>query len=230
MITIARLAMDYATYQLRHGRFSRFEQSQRPEYPNFYYLGYGKLAEMIAGTRAVPDLGILEIKYKDAFAGRVLRVYQQVDRIMSDVWETGTYAEVWNDETQAVESFYVGGYSNGGSYYSKAEADAGEEIQAKAAAWKAAKEAKAAAERAEREAELEARTFRSGKRVKVARGRKIPIGTEGVIFWMGVDNWGKQKLGIATSDRKVGGKFADVQWVAASNCDIVRAQEAAAVA
>lgn len=231
MITVANLGFDYAAWSLRNNRYGRFPVEQRPACGKFDNMNCGKVGEMVAGTRAVPDLGKLEIRHQNAFAGKVLRVYQQSVQVMSDIWEYCTYAEVWNDEAQRVENFCLGGvngYDN--REYIKADADASDEIQATAAAWKKAKADEAAAERAAREAELEARTFRTGKRVRVARGRKIPIGKEGVIFWMGVDNWGKQKLGIATSERKVGGKFADVQWVAASNCDIIRAQEAGAVA
>lgn len=34
------------------------------------------------------------------------------------------------------------------------------------------------------------------KLVKVVKGRKVPIGTEGEICWMGVDSFGNKKVGI----------------------------------
>lgn len=41
-----------------------------------------------------------------------------------------------------------------------------------------------------RELEEENKTVRVGKQIRVVRGRKIPIGTEGKVFWMGDKGFG----------------------------------------
>lgn len=59
-----------------------------------------------------------------------------------------------------------------------------------------------AAYRRKREAEIEANTYRLHKLVKVVRGRKVPIGTEGEISWMGETPYGP-RIGIRLLDGTV---------------------------
>lgn len=54
-------------------------------------------------------------------------------------------------------------------------------------AWKAARAAEARAARVT----LEAKTPRLGKTVRVVRGRKVPIGTVGVVAWVGADRFAR---------------------------------------
>lgn len=64
-------------------------------------------------------------------------------------------------------------------------------------------------------ADLEdAATPRKGKRVRVVRGRKVPRGTEGVVIWLGVDDWGKARLGLKDAD-------GNAHWTAASNVEVI---------
>ena len=49
-----------------------------------------------------------------------------------------------------------------------------------------------------------------GREVVVIKGRKVPIGTTGTVFWMGKDGWSNDKIGMRT----IGGT---VYWTAASN-------------
>lgn len=52
-----------------------------------------------------------------------------------------------------------------------------------------------------------------GSRVKVVKGRKVPIGTVGTVFWIGDNQWGEGKrLGIEGDD-------GETYWTAASNCE-----------
>jgi len=67
---------------------------------------------------------------------------------------------------------------------------------------------------------VEAATIRVGKTVQVVRGRKIPQGTRGIVFYQKEGRWGTQ-LGIRTSDRKEGRNWADAVWVAETNCAVV---------
>lgn len=50
-----------------------------------------------------------------------------------------------------------------------------------------------------------------GCTVEVFKGRKIPIGTTGTVFWKGIDGYGKKKIGIRT-------KTNETIFLAESNC------------
>ena len=50
--------------------------------------------------------------------------------------------------------------------------------------------------------------------MKVVKGRKVPIGFEGVVIWCGEDNWGKARIGIKNDAGKV-------EFTAASNAEVV---------
>jgi len=62
-----------------------------------------------------------------------------------------------------------------------------------------------------------------GDRVRVALGRKVAKGTEGTVFFMQAVSFSyyskEVKIGIATTDRKVNGRFADVAWTYLKNVD-----------
>lgn len=80
----------------------------------------------------------------------------------------------------------------------------------------------------------ERRTVRPDKWVRVVRGRKVKIGTEGLVFWTGDSQWGR-KVGIAIpqedgtfkKEKAVGryGKeyerYADVRWTYTKNCAVI---------
>lgn len=70
-----------------------------------------------------------------------------------------------------------------------------------------------------------------GQTYKVVRGRKVPIGTTGKVFWWGDKGWG-MSVGMNTSDRKdARGKNLDVVFVPLKNLEYVpNAQETAASA
>lgn len=56
--------------------------------------------------------------------------------------------------------------------------------------------------------------FPKGVTVKVYKGRKVPVGTQGVVFWTGSDNWGNTRLGIKTAEE-------ETVWVSADHCEII---------
>ena len=83
-------------------------------------------------------------------------------------------------------------------------------------------------------AALEARTPRQGKKVRVVRGRKVPKGTEGVIFWTQEQVFSPRfqngyrhgpdsvKIGIALDDtRNARGWYANVVWTYMANVEVV---------
>lgn len=82
--------------------------------------------------------------------------------------------------------------------------------------------------------EIEAKKPGIGKKVRVVRGRKVKIGTEGVIFWSQEQTftprfkhgWRKGpdtvKIGIAiTDERNDHGRLVNVVWTYAKNVEVV---------
>lgn len=60
-----------------------------------------------------------------------------------------------------------------------------------------------------------------GQTYKVVRGRKVPLGTTGKVFWFGDKGWG-MSVGLSTSDRKdPRGRNLDVVFVALKNLEYV---------
>lgn len=132
--------------------------------------------------------------------GRVLSLESRSDRIMSDVWDTGYYAIVWNDAANTPVDVYLGGQEFGP--IKQAEVDATPEAIAAYEAWLAAREAeRAAAEDARLEANAESRLREvvRGCPVMVTRGRKIPKGTTGRVFWIGQKQYGV-RVGFEADD------------------------------
>ena len=87
------------------------------------------------------------------------------------------------------------------------------QIQANEAAFKKKeRDARYEVYRAE-QAEKAAKTPAKGKKVKVVRGRKVPIGTVGQCFWVGQSTYG-ERLGLKTDS-------GDTVWVALSNCEAI---------
>ena len=66
---------------------------------------------------------------------------------------------------------------------------------------------------------LEEERLDFNKTVRVVKGRKIPIGTEGEIVWMGFDSFGKKRVGLRLLDGKK-------VYTAATNVKVVTLEEA----
>lgn len=90
------------------------------------------------------------------------------------------YAIVWNTEKSAPERI-VYASTRGWSYPNQATVDATEETLA---AYRAYQDQKRQ-EEIVRQAQREAATPSKGKTVKVIKGRKVPLGTVGTVFWLG---------------------------------------------
>lgn len=73
----------------------------------------------------------------------------------------------------------------------------------------AAEESRAA--EAARKAEIARKEPRKGRTIKVVKGRKVPVGTVGVCFWIGSSQWGDR---VGLKDSK-----GTVHWTAASNVE-----------
>lgn len=94
------------------------------------------------------------------------------------------FAVLWDDERgEPVEVEYAS--TRGWSYCCSAAVDATPEVAAAYETWLARRRAVA---RAQREHEDLTR-IDLGVRVRVARGRKVPVGTEGTVVWRGADQF-----------------------------------------
>lgn len=125
------------------------------------------------------------------------------------------YALVW-DEVQGRPEKVVYASTRGWTYPNHAEADATPEVVAKYEAWC---RAMAEAER-KRKADEEARRPAKDKRVKVVKGRKVPVGTTGVVFWVGAGMGGK-RVGFRTD-------AGEKHFTDASNVEVILDQAGAA--
>lgn len=93
------------------------------------------------------------------------------------------YAVVWDEETQEVTSVMYA--TTRCACDGDARADATPEVIAKASAWLKAWALNRVRVEMVHEAEQKARTVEIGSTVKVVRGKKVPVGTIGEVFWMG---------------------------------------------
>ena len=171
-----------------------------------------------------------------SYEGCVLEVWKGDYRAMSDVYTFATYATVWSFEKNEPVDILVNANFEldlSGRY---AEVDATDVV--KELFWAhcealSRKQEEDRRLRAANEAVKAAKAPNKGRIVQVVRGRKVPLGTIGYVFWTGTDSYGTAKLGIATSNRKAvmpGKKYAsfvDVVWCAASNCEALLDQTGA---
>lgn len=124
------------------------------------------------------------------------------------------YAIVWDPEKGAPDRVDYAS-TRGWTYPNGAHVDATPEVLAAYAAWREVQ--RRAAEK--RRAEQEERTIRRGKRVRVVKGRKVRVGTEGECFWQGHGFHGP-RIGIRTAD-------GQTIFLAESNCAVILTEEAA---
>lgn len=138
------------------------------------------------------------------------------------------YARVWNEEKQCVENVEYA-TTRAWTYLNSAVVDATPEVLAKADAWERAK----AAEVAEQVRKVRAKDCEKGRVVKVVKGKKVALGTTGVIFWFGEDYARPSRYGsphrhlIAhllpqSSNRKVGivDKDGNAHWTYEKNLQV----------
>lgn len=156
-----------------------------------------------------PDVvGYWEISYE----GKVLETRERNGYDDSDF-----YALVWDDDTNSVKSVDYA-TTRGWTYLNSASVDATDDVKAKAAAYYSAR----ALEALKDKAAADARKPAVGKSVKVVKGRKVPKGTEGVVFWVGPGKaYSYYAAKYGTPDR-VGFRTADGAsfFTAASNLEV----------
>lgn len=165
------------------------------------------------------DTRVVSLVGEPEYVGRVLDIYGKCERIMSDVWDTVSYAVVLLDDG-STKTIHLGTSEFGWDYEAKVDADAQTIADWKArvaAAEKAAHEARMKFEAEERAKQYEADCKRSalapikGRTVTVTKGRKVPVGTTGVVVWEGSDSYrGEARIGIKDAS-------GHVHYTAASN-------------
>ncbi len=151
--------------------------------------------------------------------GLVLEVYKKDYRAMSDVYTYGTFALVWSEKTQRADEVLVNANFECDSGYGHAEVDATPEVLS---SYDEAR-ARAAAERCRhdelvRQANEETRVHEPsiGMTMVVAKGRKVPKGTKGIVaaLWGGGGRVLLKPLGTSPAglkDRSVAGQWIDAR-------------------
>lgn len=132
------------------------------------------------------------------------------DRERNGYDDSDFYAVVWDEAAGTVRTVDYAStrYGGGGS----CQIDATEEVREKARAWYRPIVAEHIRKADEAKRAKQASHFRVGDVVRVARGRKVPKGTEGSIRWMGKSYYGGMRVMIVT---ETGEKF----FTAAKNLD-----------
>lgn len=159
------------------------------------------------------------VETKTTHEGLVMGTFTRCDRVMSDIYSDECYAQVWNPETNRVESIHIGGAFELNTRSGHAVVDIRPEyleihLGQVEADNKAREEAtiKARAERLRKQALDAHNRPEKGKTMRVIRGRKVPQGTTGKVFWMR-----EGRVGLALSDEKdERGWHKDVAWVDAA--------------
>ncbi len=142
-------------------------------------------------------------------------------RVMSDVWENVTYTKVWDPETDEVKtiSLYTSNLSSRRGVVSEVDAPAHvlaayEASEArKARVMEARDEASRKAE-ADSEARKDLKEVKTGREVVVIKGRKVPVGTRGIVRWLGATEWG-YRVGIAVQGQD------KLTYTSIQNCEAI---------
>jgi hypothetical protein len=165
------------------------------------------------GRNTETDLG--EEFYEITHAGHVLRLGEYNWHDDSDF-----YALVWDEEAgRPREVTYAS--TRGWTYNNGAAVDATPEVRAAYDAYRA----RVIAENAAAAEAVQARVPYVGRHVTVTEGRKVPVGTEGTIFWYGPDKYARRQYRVFDDGRagyRVGLKTADGEkfFTAATNVEV----------
>lgn len=116
------------------------------------------------------------------------------DREMNGYNDSDFYMTIWNFEKNTPEEICFAS-TRGWTYPAYASyVDATPEVMELYNKWIEVKREEARL----RGIETEKKTVRKYKDVKVVRGRKVPVGTTGRVFWIGNNGWG-ESVGIETA-------------------------------
>ena len=161
-----------------------------------------------------------------SYEGCVVAKFSTIKRVMSDIWADAFHAVVWDKTTGCWKTINTHTNFELDTRYARIIIDASPELQAKWAAHQAEEQKRRDEAVAEywRQRAVEHAVERHnaavlGKEMVVVKGHKVALGTKGIVFW--VPTFRDGRVGLRTSDRKVGKNWADVVWVAESNlCNV----------
>lgn len=140
---------------------------------------------------------------RTAYEGRVLALRETTDV---------DYAIVWDDE-EGIKQVGYGSWSAP----NHAQIDATEETLVKVRAWLYERNYDASLRALRNQNADDARQPWGTRQVRVVRGRKVPIGTEGTIIWFGEGNYG---LRVGLKDAE-----GNTHWTAASNVEVINPEQ-----
>lgn len=124
----------------------------------------------------------------------------------------------WNEEKGEIGCDMSG---DAYSYQMERTIDAPADMQEKARLWIRDKVKSYIPGLVQEHNEVRAQKVTKGDTVRVVRGRKVPKGTVGKVFWEGESRFGLS-VGLALSDKKdASGKYAEVAFTAPSNLEVV---------
>lgn len=135
--------------------------------------------------------------------GLVLQVDSHEIKVMSDVWAVETYAIVWDPTTGTPK--HVALYNTEFGGLREAEVDATPEVQMAYEAYRAEEDRKAKAAAfasACQDAQKRLSVPCLGCPAKVFKGRKVPVGTEGLVVWANDDDR-PSRIGIRDDAGKI---------------------------
>jgi hypothetical protein len=135
--------------------------------------------------------------------GRVLGIDSRDSRIMSDVYTLTHTAIVWSAELRAPISVFLKNFDFDEA--AEAEVDATQEVVDAYEAWKVAeaeKKAQAAYDLRCDQARERLLEPKVGYRAVVVKGRKVPVGTEGIVTYIKYGAWGL-RVGIKDDEGEV---------------------------
>jgi len=135
------------------------------------------------------------------------------EREMNGYDDSDFYAMVWDESLGKFREIEYA-TTRGWTYLNGCTIDATPEV---AARWEALKAAQAARFR-ELQAAFEAKLPKVGREVRVVKGRKVPVGTSGRVFWTGASRFG-ERVGIETVS-------GDRVFLAASNVEVMNGEPA----
>lgn len=178
------------------------------------------------GKRWDPKSDLEETEYEVSYEGAVLDTGEINGRDDSDF-----YAVVYDAATDTVKRVEYA-TTRGWTYANYAKIDATDEVIAKAESAMGRQMAGSMKLRAKYEADMPEK----GRRVKVVKGRKVPVGTEGAVVWLGEDRYDQTRryrspyagmFGPDKFGKRVGLKLDDgsVVWTAATNVDVIEPEQ-----
>lgn len=123
------------------------------------------------------------------------------------------YAVVW-DEVEQVTKQIDYATTRAWTYANGASIDATNEVKAKAADYQYGRYLK----QIQKANQRQSREIATDRRVKVVKGRKVLIGTEGIVKWTGMGNYHKMRARFETDE-------GEEHWTDCSNLEVIEPEQ-----